>query len=107
MQKVVFIMVCFLTVFILSCGNSETEQSCVTAFDCPEGKICSGGTCVAEDPSEDISNGEVNDNDGSELPDGGDLPSGDKPDSDVPASDTPDTPESPNDCAALTVSSLS
>ena len=80
MQKVVFIMACFFTVFILSCGNSETEQSCVTAFDCPDGKICSGGFCV------DKVNGE--------LPDGGDLPSGDKPDSDVPASDTP---ESPND----------
>ena len=95
MQKVVFIMVCFLTVFILSCGNSETEQSCVTAFDCPEGKICSDGTCVAEDPSEDISNGEVNDNDGSDVPDGDSgLPNGNGNDSDTP---TPETPDTPND----------
>ena len=101
MQKVVFIMVCFLTVFILSCGNSETEQSCVTAFDCPDGKICSGGMCVDENSSstseDDVNVGDDISDGKSELPDGGDLPSGDKPDSDVPASDTPDTPESPND----------
>ena len=96
MQKIVFIMVCFLTAFILSCGDSAKDSSqCLTSFDCPEGKICSDGTCVAEDPSEAVSDGEVNDNDGSDVPDGDSgLPNGNGNDSDTP---TPETPDTPND----------
>ncbi len=100
MQKIVFIMVCVFTALILSCGNSETE-SCVTAFDCPDGKICSDGMCVDKDTSsgnseenngtgDDVSDG------GNELPDGGSsLPGGDSNDSDSSTSDTPETPDSP------------
>jgi len=97
MQKIVFIMVCFLTAFILSCGSSETDQQCVTALDCPEGKVCSGGMCVDGNPSggtsEDDGNGDSEDN--GELPDGGNnLPGGDSTDSEASKSDneTHDTP---------------
>ena len=98
-------MVCFFTMFILSCGNSETAQSCVTALDCPDGKICSDGRCVDPNSSEsgsendgDISSDEEN----SELPDDGSLPGGDKSDSDNPASDKPETPDTLNDSDAET-----
>ena len=91
MQKIVFIMTCFLTAFILSCGSSETtdSQTCVTAFDCPDGKICSGGMCV--DPSGDTAEKDDSDGSSSELPDdGGDVPGGDETDSDT-SSATGDT----------------
>ena len=113
MQKTVFIMACFLTMFILSCGNSETEQSCVTAFDCPDGKICSGGMCVDGNPSGGITENDadstsVDDNDSvsGELPDGGNNVQEDKTDSDNAATpdsandndtETPETPDTAND----------
>ena len=103
MQKIVFITVCVFTVFILSCGSSKTEQSCVTAFDCPDGKVCSDGTCVDENssngtPEENISSSDDDSNGGSsELPDGSSsADDGETNDSGTPASETPDTPEIPD-----------
>ncbi|MBO7126012.1 hypothetical protein J6W78_00525 [bacterium] len=95
MQKIVFIMVCFLTAFILSCGNSETGEPCITVLDCSEGKICSDGMCV--DPSGDTAEKDDKDDGSSELPGdgGGDVNDGEKNDSDNPT-DTPETPDTPN-----------
>ena len=104
MQKIVFIMVCFCTAFILSCGNSETEQSCVTALDCQDGKICSGGTCVDPNSSDNGSenDSEISSDDNSELPDDNNVSGGDKTDSDTSTSDKPENPDTPNDNDAET-----
>ena len=104
MQKIVFITVFVFTAFILSCGSSKTEQSCVTAFDCPDGKVCSDGTCVDENSSNGNSEdniGSIDDDSdgGSELPDGGiHVSDGEVNDSGNSTSETPDTPETP-DCS--------
>lgn len=53
MKKIIFILVCFLTAFILSCGGDETTGgSCESNFDCPLGQVCSAGRCAAPDSSE-------------------------------------------------------
>lgn len=72
MKKIFLILVCFLTAFVLSCGGDDPEAgggSCTSNFDCPIGKICSDGTCVAEN-SGDNGSGDNGNGDG-ELPDGG------------------------------------
>ena len=51
MKKLFFILACFLTAFILSCGGSGTGGSgktCESNLDCPVGEICSSGTCVTK-----------------------------------------------------------
>ena len=103
MKKLSVFMLCFLAgLFFVSCGSSEDDGgSCLTALDCPDGKVCSGGTCVDENSSggtsvEDGSNTEeVTDGNG-ELPDGGDVHDGEKDDSDTTPSDTPETPDTPD-----------
>ncbi|MBO4710775.1 hypothetical protein J5681_02525 [bacterium] len=100
-MKKLSVLIVLLTMFVLSCGSSETEQSCITAFDCPDGKICSEGKCVVSDgnPSGGTSeNGDSNDSgDESELPDGGNVPGGDEtdsgtiPDKDTETNDTSDS----------------
>ena len=60
MKKLFFILVCFLTAFIMSCGGgSETDGgACESNFDCPVGKLCSNGRCVSEGSADDGSGGE-------------------------------------------------
>ena len=56
MKKIILIMVCVLTMFILSCGGGESGgESCTSNFDCPFGKVCSKttGTCVTESSADD------------------------------------------------------
>ena len=52
MKKLFFILACFLTAFILSCGSSsgtgESGKTCESNLDCPVGEICSSGTCVTK-----------------------------------------------------------
>jgi len=108
MQKIIFITVCVLTAFILSCGNSGTGQPCVTAFDCTDGQVCSDGMCIDGNPSSSTSEEDVNGGDdvsdgNSELPDAGnDVHDGEKNDSDNPTDtpETPDAPDTPNDSDA-------
>ena len=91
MQKIVFIMLCFLTAFILSCGSSGKDgQPCLTALDCTDGKICSDGMCI--DPSGETA--EKDDNDG------GDVPDTDETDSDTSAA----TGDTDSDTSADTAS---
>ena len=69
MKKILVIFACFFTMFLLSCGGSESNgggEACESTFDCPVGKVCSGGTCVYEGSGEGGSGGE-----NGELPDGG------------------------------------
>ena len=69
MKKILVILACFFTMFLLSCGGSESNgggEACESTFDCPVGKVCSGGTCVSEGSGEGGSGGE-----NGELPDGG------------------------------------
>ncbi|MBO7126011.1 hypothetical protein J6W78_00520 [bacterium] len=68
MKKLFFILACFLTVFILSCGGSGTGGSgktCESNLDCPVGEICSSGTCVTKGSngggSQEGENGEISD----------------------------------------------
>ena len=106
MKQILFIMVCFSTAFILSCGDSETTQSCVSIFDCPEGKICSDGMCVDENSSGNTSeddgknDGDVVSDSGSELHDGDGDVSGvtgnDSDTTDTPNNNDADTPEIPD-----------
>ena len=67
MKKLFFILACFLTVFILSCGggSGSSGEACESNLDCKVGYVCSGGSCVSESSSEDGSG----DGDSSELPD--------------------------------------
>ena len=62
MKKIVFILICFSAALIVSCGGSGSGESCESNFDCPIGKVCSGGTCVF--PDNGSGNGE-----NTELPD--------------------------------------
>lgn len=76
MKKIFVIFACFFTMFLLSCGSSESSggEACESTFDCPVGKICSGGTCVSEGSGEGGSGGgnsELPDGGNGELPDGG------------------------------------
>ena len=51
----------FTGLFLVSCGNSESvNEKCETSLDCPIGKVCSDGECIADSSSEQ--------NDGSEIP---------------------------------------
>jgi len=67
MKKLFFILACFLTVFILSCGggSGSSGEACESNLDCKVGYVCSGGSCVSESSSEDGSG----DGDTTELPD--------------------------------------
>ena len=62
MKKVLFILICSLAALMISCGGSGSGESCESNFDCPIGKVCSGGTCVL--PDNGSGNGE-----NTELPD--------------------------------------
>ena len=66
MKKLFFMLICFSTVLILSCGGSGTGgEACESNFDCKVGYVCSGGTCISANSADDGSG----DGDNSELPD--------------------------------------
>ena len=55
MKKLFFILACFLTALIMSCGGgSEAEGgACESSFDCPLGQTCSSGRCVKPGSADD------------------------------------------------------
>ena len=100
MKKLSVFMLFLAGLFFVSCGSPEDESgSCVTALDCPDGKVCSGGTCVDENS---VSGGD-SDNDGGNVSDSDEADSGtsaadDKdsvadtvPDKDTESNDTSDS----------------
>ena len=95
MKKLFFILICFSAAFIMSCGGSEsTGESCESNFDCPLGKVCSGGTCVAEGSGDDGHGGN------GELPDGENGEGSGKNDGSADDSDNWVSPDDPitGDC---------
>ena len=115
-MRKISVLIGLLTMFVLSCGSSDTEQSCVTAFDCPAGKICSEGKCIdenhsggtSEDNDNDGSGGDDDNSDSGELSDGGNVPGGDGtdsgtvPDKDTETNDISDTADEDNDAGVDT-----
>ena len=93
MKKILLILVCFLSVLLLimSCGDDPNDggDSCSSNFDCPIGKVCSGGFCVSEGSGDNGSGGNGNGN--GELPDGGSNDGGDTSHGDTDSSDPSDT----------------
>ena len=72
----------FTGLLLVSCGNSESvKEKCETSLDCPIGKVCSDGECIADSSSEQNDGSEIPVSDNDNLSDSSDNDGVDVPDS--------------------------